>query len=120
MYNILIADDEPTIRDLLRRLIALLPYTTSCTTAADGEELLAVFDRTAAHLVVTDDQMPHHTGLDVIRAIRQSHASIPIVFLSGTPAHFAHALAAGATTVLQKPFQIDEALATLNTLLEPH
>ena len=80
--TVLVVDDS----EMDRRLAAgLLKKETSVdvTFAADGREALEKIAHHPPEIVVTDLQMPNMDGLHLVRAIRQKHASIPVVLMTG-------------------------------------
>lgn len=103
--QILIVDDEPEIRSLLRDCFAELGYGS--TEAGDGE---AATDLAAAHdydLVVTDIRMPRKDGLELTRWLRGECPDLPIIIMSGY-ADFKtaqEALRLGVFDYLSKPFE---------------
>ena len=84
MYNVLIVDDEQSIRDVLQQILSRSGYHAEI--AAGGHEGIRMFDTTPFDLVITDIKMPDIDGYGVARHIRNSHrASTPIIGISGTP-----------------------------------
>ncbi len=84
MYNVLIVDDEESIRDVLQQILSRSGYHAEI--AAGGHEGIRMFDTTPLDLVITDIKMPGIDGYGVARHIRNSHRpSTPIIGISGTP-----------------------------------
>ena len=79
MSKILIAEDNPVNRELLRELLEVRGHTVS--EACDGEEALRIIEQTQPHLVLLDIGMPLLDGFGVIRKIRENprFASMPVV-----------------------------------------
>jgi CheY-like chemotaxis protein len=79
MSNILIAEDNPVNRELLRELLEMRGHTVA--EACDGEEALRSIEQTQPDLVLLDIGMPLLDGFGVIRKIRENprFASIPVV-----------------------------------------
>jgi two-component system KDP operon response regulator KdpE len=77
--HILVVDDEPSIRDFVRRNLELRAFKVSL--AANGLEALALFEKTHFALIILDIMMPRMDGLEVCRRIRQS-STVPIVILT--------------------------------------
>lgn len=111
--RILIVDDEPAILRFLRAGLGSQGYVVA--EAATGEAALDAIRQRRADLVVLDLGLPDVDGLEVIRRIRDSGASVPIVVLSsrGEEAVKVAALDAGADDYVTKPFGIDELLARI-------
>src|SRR6266566_907973 len=79
MSKILIAEDNPVNRELLRELLEIRGHTVA--EACDGEEALRVIEQTQPDLVLLDIGMPLLDGFGVIRKIRENprFASMPVV-----------------------------------------
>ena len=112
----LIVDDEPPIRRLLRTSLGAQGYRTlEAATAADALARIAA-DR--PDVVILDLGLPDRDGLDVIRAVRAGN-TVPIVVLTSREAEQAKvaALDLGADDYVTKPFGMDELMARLRTAL---
>jgi two-component system KDP operon response regulator KdpE len=109
--RILVVDDEPAILRFLRASLESQGYVV--VEAADGASALQMMRRNAADLVVLDLGLPDMDGLDVVRKIRESGATLPIIILSSRENESAKvaSLDLGADDYVTKPFGIDELLA---------
>jgi two-component system, chemotaxis family, chemotaxis protein CheY len=107
--KLLIVDDNATMRGLLCELMNDL-NVVSIDEAADGLAAITLFQKNQYDLVISDWNMPHISGLELLRAIRHSSARnhTPVVLISGemNALRVAEALEAGATNVLEKPFSV--------------
>lgn len=114
--RILIVDDEPQIRRVLRTSLTAQGY--DLRTAADGEAALETFGDWPPDLVVTDLSMPNMNGLELCRKLR-THSQVPILLLSvrGEEQIKVEALDAGADDYITKPFSIAELLARIRAAL---
>jgi two-component system cell cycle sensor histidine kinase/response regulator CckA len=117
---ILVADDEPLVRDLARAVLERAGYRV--LTAADGEEALKSY-RTAAgaiDLLLLDYTMPKLTGLQVMEALRQVGAPVPVVLSSGyaLDGEVQQFLVAGARAFMPKPYRPQELVQTVRRVLE--
>ncbi|MET9372561.1 response regulator transcription factor [Streptomyces sp. NPDC003035] len=115
--RILIVDDEPAVREALRRSLAFEGYGTE--EAVDGVDALARMESYAPDLVVLDIQMPRMDGLTAARRIRASGSTVPILMLTArdTVGDRVTGLDAGADDYLVKPFELDELFARIRALL---
>ena len=107
MTSILIVDDSPTIRRMVRVSLERVPGL-AFREARTGLEAIESLVVSPADLIVLDLNMPDMHGLDVLNFVRRqtSFASIPVVVLTtrgDEPSRHA-AMAAGATLFLTKPF----------------
>ncbi len=114
--SILVVDDEPQIRRVLKTLLARQKY--SIRTAGDGEEALAVMKEWSPDLVITDLRMPNMDGVELCRSVRKRSA-VPIIVLSvrGEEASKVQALDQGADDYVTKPFSPNELLARVRAAL---
>jgi two-component system KDP operon response regulator KdpE len=114
--KILIIDDEPAIRRLLRTSLAANDYRT--IEAENGKAALDLVAREKPDLVVLDLGLPDIDGLEVIRRIR-ANSAVPIVILSSRDDERGkvEALDLGADDYVTKPFGIDELVARIRTAL---
>ena len=118
--TILLAEDEPMVRDLAFRILSRAGYKV--VTAVDGVAACAAF---AAHhdeiaLLVLDVVMPHLGGRDVYDKIAAQRPGIPVIFCSGYAgsALAADALHAPGTQLLAKPYGADELLQRVRSALD--
>ncbi|MFF8836450.1 response regulator transcription factor [Streptomyces sp. NPDC015130] len=115
--RILIVEDEPAVREALRRSLAFEGYDTQ--DAVDGLDALARMEAYAPDLVVLDVQMPRMDGLTAARRIRAAGSTVPILMLTArdTVGDRVTGLDAGADDYLVKPFELDELFARIRALL---
>ncbi|MCF6523833.1 response regulator transcription factor [Streptomyces sp. JJ36] len=115
--SVLIVDDEPAVRDALRRSLAFEGYETE--EAADGAEALERVAAREPELIVLDVLMPRMDGLTAARRLRAEGVRVPILMLTArdTVGDRVTGLDAGADDYLVKPFELDELLARIRALL---
>ena len=121
---VLVADDQPTNREVLTRQLARAGF--ACETTADGEEALARWQSGHYALVLTDIHMPRLDGYQLVTAIRKDERKrklprTPVIAITanvnkGEPEH---CLAMGMDGFLGKPFRIVQLSETLRHWL-PH
>src|SRR5215211_7780199 len=114
--RILIVDDEPQIRRVMRT--GLTAYGFDVRDAADGITALATFEEWQPDLIITDLSMPKMSGITLCRQLRLK-SDVPIVVLSVKSEERikVEALDAGADDYVIKPFGIDELMARVRALL---
>lgn len=118
-YHVIIADDQPGVRGLIARVVARTYPAVTITAVADGLEALRVFERHGADLLITNYNMPGLNGLQLAQHLRAQATTLPIVMVSASAGMAGHALAAGVTSFVAKPFTITELAQTLRDLLQP-
>ncbi|HEV7438839.1 MAG TPA: response regulator transcription factor [Methylobacterium sp.] len=115
--QILVIDDEPPIRKLLRMGLATQGYgVVEAPNARTAREVLA---RDAVDLVILDLGLPDMRGHDLLRHIREGHPDLPVVVLSSRDDETGkvEALDLGADDYVTKPFGMGELLARIRTAL---
>jgi two-component system, OmpR family, KDP operon response regulator KdpE len=114
--KVLIVDDEPPIRKLLRMGLSTQGY--EILDAPNGKTALALLE-SKPDLVILDLGLPDMPGLDLLAAIRARNDAVPIVVLSsrGDEAGKVRALDLGADDYLTKPFGMEELLARMRAAL---
>ena len=119
-YRILVADDEPHIRQILRFTLERAGYQVF--TAGDGEEALARAAEIKPSLVLLDVMMPKIDGYEVCRKMRQDFSlnQIPVIMLSarGEQRDRVAGLEGGANDYLVKPYSNEELLLRVKNVLE--
>lgn len=110
MPNILLVDDDPQFRKMLRLILENLGHTV--TEAEGGKQALALYQEGVHHLVLIDLLMPEKEGLETIQELKRIDPASTIIAMSGggrnsvvnilnVARHF------GASAILSKPFNID-------------
>ena len=107
--TVLVADDQPEVRQVLGAMLARLGYTP--VLAASGAEAVAAFRAGRAGVVaaILDVQMPGMVGPAALAALRAIDPGLPCVFLSGHTGTYSAAdlLGRGVAAVLGKPVPLD-------------
>jgi two-component system, OmpR family, response regulator len=116
-HRILVADDDPHIRDVIGFTLAKAGMETMM--AKNGAEALELFRRNPPALIVLDVGMPEMDGLEVCRQIRKT-AETPILFLSARDEEIDRVLGLeiGGDDYVTKPFSPRELIARINVILK--
>jgi CheY-like chemotaxis protein len=105
---IVVVDDDPLMRDMMRRILESLDYEVAV--AASANAAIKIIGERRPEVVLTDVYMPEGDGLELLNWIRSQPDPIPVVVMSGSGASEFDALAAakslGATNVIEKPFRL--------------
>ncbi len=119
MARILIAEDEPDIRELVAFTLRFAGHEV--TTTMNGEEALHKAGEIIPDLIMMDVRMPKMTGYDACRAMKAQAnlKDIPVVFLSakGQDAEIQVGLEAGAEEYLLKPIAPDQLVERVKAIL---
>ena len=118
-YHIIIADDEDGIRAIAARVVVRLYPNVTLSAVRDGADALIAFGQRGADLLITNNDMPHLNGFDLVRILRARQVTIPIVMISGNVGIEQQALAIGVTLFLAKPFSVAQLSHALTSLLTP-
>jgi CheY-like chemotaxis protein len=115
LKRILVVDDDPGVRFLLRLLFESVGYEV--TEAQHGVAALIRVKEVLPDLVVTDITMPVMDGGQLIKRLKSDArtAALPIVAISGNP--YAKHAARAADVIMSKPFHHASLLATVSSLL---
>jgi len=118
MIRILIAEDQAMVRGALAALLGLEPDIEVVATAADGIEALALCERHAPDIVLTDIEMPRMTGLELASqlAARNAPCRVMIVTTFGRSGYLRRALSAGVRGFLLKDAPADALAAAIRTV----
>lgn len=113
----LIVDDDPEIRVLLRTCLESEGFVVE--TAASGEEALDRAIHRRPTLVLADVDLPGMNGEEFATRLRRLyHGQVPFILVSATPSIQTIARRVGATAWLCKPFDLADLLATIQSALE--
>ena len=117
MPRILIADDEPNIREVISFALERAGFATA--TARNGVEALQQFRRGPLDLIILDIGMPELDGLEVCRQVRKT-SEVPILFLSARDEEIDRVLGLeiGGDDYVTKPFSARELVARVNVILK--
>jgi len=125
LAKILIVDDDPAVQTTVRLLLQRAGHQV--VTASDGRRALDLLEGGDFDLLFLDIFMPGMDGFETMRLVRQKHASIQIIVISGhsipsdsnpSPDFLTMATKLGAVRSLQKPFGPDALLQTVAACLE--
>lgn len=110
--RILIVDDDPQIT---AGLAALLSEDWDVRTATNGKEAVVAFSEFSPDVALLDVQLPDTTGIDLLHQFKTYSETTPVIMMSGgsTLARVVESIKLGAETFLQKPFDSDVLVATL-------
>ena len=121
-YTILIADDEPSLRLLVKASLAVRKYTI--IEVANGQDALNLAKQVQPDLVLLDVMMPFLTGFQVCEEMRKDPktSKIPVIILTAKGGQDDRELAnsVGASHFLTKPFRPPELLAAVDMILNQY
>lgn len=120
MIKILLVDDHPIVREGFKRLIERDGTLSVVGEAASRLEALALMDRTAPDLLITDISLAEGSGMALLRDVRERFPALRCIVLSmhDNPAFVAEALALGAHGYVTKAAGSEELIAAIGCVLE--
>jgi two-component system response regulator PilR (NtrC family) len=106
--RILIADDEPSMREMLRIVLRRDGYDV--TVAANGKQALDILHRERVDLLLSDIRMPDLSGVDVLRAAKEANRDLVAIMMTAfaSTETAVEAMRLGAVDYFTKPFSMDE------------
>ena len=117
MAKILIVDDEPRIRDLIREHLQYAGFT--CEEAGDGTAALSVLSQGGIDLVILDIMMPFMDGMTCLREMRTRKIMTPVIMLTARSEEYDKlaGLEGGADDYVVKPFDAKEIVARIKAVM---
>jgi len=116
--NILIVDDEFSIRDALKRALSNLPLNIE--TANNGDDALTKMEITKPEIVISDLRMPRMGGLELLLQVKKLYQGIEFIVITGhaTVEDAIKAMKNGAYDFITKPFKRHEIISIVNRAIE--
>gem|GEM_PF-1099601 len=120
--NILVADDDKEILNILERGFSSVGFTV--TTAKDGSEAEKKLLKNASNydVIILDVQMPKMNAFELLVEIRQKGLNIPVILMTGksTSVTSERSVKFGSVVLVEKPFDIDELIKTVEACHSPN
>jgi DNA-binding NarL/FixJ family response regulator len=113
--TVLVADDDPIIRESLAAILEGQPDMEVVGEAADGQQAVELVGRLHPAVVLTDIGMPRVDGIEATRQIKRLAPSTAVIFLTVYSTHLMDALAAGGSRYLLKDCPVDELLGAIRS-----
>jgi len=106
-HNVLVVDDETKMQRILE--IMLQEMDLDVVRADNGRDALEVLKREAVDLVITDMRMPVMNGIELIRSLRESNETLPVIVITahGTVETAVEAMRLGAVDYITRPFEVE-------------
>ena len=119
MARILVVDDDPQVRELLKD--ALMREGHEVVEAPNGDLGIVSYRAEGADVVITDLLMPVKEGMEMIRELQKEDPNVKIIVISGGGVKGADYLPLakdlGAVTTFQKPFRMQEIIEAVKSVL---
>ncbi len=120
MARILIIDDEKSIRNTLKEILAYEKYEVA--EAADGAEGLKLAEKDKYDIILCDIKMPKMDGLEVLEKVQVTSPEVPVIMISGhgNIETAVEAIKKGAFDYISKPLDLNRMLVTIRNAQERH
>ena len=117
MFQILIVDDERSMRDFLKILLTKEGHQVA--TAPNGASGLEYLQSNSCDLVISDIRMPGMNGLELLEAIKENTPDMPVIMITAfaSPNDAVQAMKHGAFDYISKPFNVDEIKSVIASAL---
>lgn len=117
VHRVLCVDDEPVVRESLRRLLE--PEHYAFVGADSGDAALTILGRESIDVIISDHGMPRMTGLEFLAKVRELHPGVPFIMLTGqaTLDDAVQAMKFGAADFISKPIDAARLSASLKNAI---
>lgn len=117
--RILVVDDDPHMQEGIR--VSLSRGNYEITIAADGLKAIEVLEREDYDLIITDQQMPHMSGIELLTTLQQRELNVPVIMITayGTITQAVEAMQLGAADFITKPFSSPDLMLVVERVLSP-
>jgi DNA-binding response OmpR family regulator len=119
-HSILLVDDDPDIRSLIRTFLEEEGY--GVYTSGDADRAVQIFQRRGGvDLLITDYSMSKRNGIDLAQELRSSHPNLPVLVISGLLMDTAemNQLEVSGLKFLSKPLSLPRLLSEVHNILHP-
>jgi len=119
--SVLIVDDDPALRETLRRMVTSVGYEVAC--AEDAKAAIATIGAQAPDIIISDIYMPTGDGFELLNWLRNNGLQIPVIAMSGSSSgsgeydQLSVAAHLGAAAVIDKPFRQSKLVETIDRVL---
>jgi putative two-component system response regulator len=116
--NILIVDDEKTVRRSLNKALSMNGF--ACEEASSADEAMAALQRRPADLVILDVMMPGTSGKELLPHLKKTYPDTAVVMATAVvePDTIVACMKNGAHDYITKPFDVDQLLSNIQTVLD--
>jgi DNA-binding response OmpR family regulator len=115
LKQILLADDDPGVREMLGRVLESEHYTV--TYAKSGREASSRFIAHPPDLVLLDLNMPDQDGWAAFRLMNVAHPMLPVIVITARPNQYPEAADLGVDGLMEKPLNLEVLLQAIRDLL---
>lgn len=113
MKNILVVDDEESVRVILKQILEKGGF--GADVANDGEDAIEKMKKCSYDMLVTDINMPRMDGVALLKKSKELYPKIPVIFITayGKDKIIMEAMKTGLSNYIEKPFKMDDVIRTI-------
>ncbi len=117
--RILVVDDDPHMQEGIR--VSLSRGNYEITVASDGLKAMERLEKEEYDLVITDQQMPNMSGIELLSTLQQRELNVPVIMITayGTITQAVEAMQLGAADFITKPFSSPDLMQVVERVLSP-
>ena len=117
-YSILIVDDYPPVRRMVRQIIEASPDLRVVGELPDGREVLKFLEKSRAEMILMDISMPHLGGFEATQKVKKDYPDVKVLMLTihKYKEYAERAMSMGAEGYLLKEEVGDELMSAINSL----
>ena len=113
--RILVADQDPSVRRMVARVLETAGYTASL--CGVGPETLSAIRTLSPDLLLLDVNSPDAEAWDILKQVRHAASELPVILITGWPNLGAQAVQRGVQWLMEKPLDLPQLLALIQRLL---
>jgi CheY-like chemotaxis protein len=120
-FSVLIVDDDPDLRETLRKMVSSVGYDVDCV--GDAHAAIASLAQHQPDIIITDIYMPAGDGFELLNWLRNQRIAIPVIAMSGSASssgeydQLSVAQHLGAAAVIDKPFRQSKLVEAIDRVL---
>ena len=120
-YNIVVAEDNAVVREVVRGIIRQDKTLKIVGEAANGQSALDLVHSHKPNVICLDIMMPGLDGISVLRQLKEEHAETRVIIVTGQSTYdvVTEAMKLGAHGFVVKPFNADKLLRAIHNALSP-
>lgn len=118
MIRVILVDDQPLVREIVREILRDAPEVEVVGEAGDGRELMALLAKRSCDLVLLDITLPGTSGFELLDLLRRHFKGLQVLMLSthSDESYIRRALEGGAAGYVQKRHAAERLVGTIRTI----
>jgi DNA-binding NarL/FixJ family response regulator len=119
MTRVLLVDDQPLVREIVREILRDAPEIEVVGEAGDGDEMMALLSKQACDLVLLDISLPGRSGIELLKVLRRNLPAMAVVMLSthAEEDYLTRSMKEGASAYVQKRHAADRLVPVIRNVV---